>query len=77
MLVANVPSRPLPSVQDWTCIVRGEYAESPGLSLTAPQVQRLWSLDADTCDAVLQALIGGGFLRRTHNGLFVRVDGGH
>jgi hypothetical protein len=63
------------SVQEWVQIVRGEYEESPGLSLTCAQARRLWSLDAVLCDAVLERLIETGFLRRDHRAMFVRNDG--
>jgi hypothetical protein len=55
--------------------VRAEYQESPGMSLTRAQVQRLWSLDAGTCDAVLEKLIAAGFLTRTRTDGYVRADG--
>ena len=35
--------------------VEGEYREMPGLSLTVPQAERLWGLDASTCASVLTA----------------------
>jgi hypothetical protein len=54
--------------------VRSEYLESPGLSLTSQQACRLWQLDCETRDVVLQALISTGFLRQTKNGMFVRAD---
>jgi hypothetical protein len=54
------------------CHIRAEYLESPGLRLTAPQIQRLWQLDAIQCEAVLTALIDARFLRRTRDGEFVR-----
>jgi hypothetical protein len=41
------------SVAHWLQIIRGEFQEVPGLHLTRPQVQRLWDLDAATCDALL------------------------
>ena len=44
------------TMTDWLNLIRGEYHEIPGLHLTKPQVQRLWNLDAITCDAVLEAL---------------------
>lgn len=56
--------------------VRSEYLESPGLSLTPQQVCRLWQLDCDTRDVLLQALVSTGFLRLTKNGMFVRADVG-
>jgi len=40
------------SVEEWARIVRGEYEESPGLSLTRAQVRRLWNLEPVACEAV-------------------------
>jgi hypothetical protein len=48
----------------------------PGLHLTKPQVQRLWSLDATMCEAVLEVLETASVLRRTHTGAYVKADGG-
>jgi hypothetical protein len=62
-------------VEGWAQIVRGEYDESPGLSLTRSQVKRLWSLDAEVCDAVLQYLTTSGFLRVNARQMFVRDAG--
>ena len=58
---------------DWVFLVRGEYTEIPGLSLTKPQIQRLWNFDAPTCDAVVDALERTGFLRQTAAGAYVRA----
>jgi hypothetical protein len=41
-------SRAETHVEDWLMLVRAEYVEMPGLSLTKPQVERLWGLDAVT-----------------------------
>ena len=49
-------------------IVRGEYLEMPGLRLTGRQAQRLWALDAATCDALLDMLESTHFLRRSPRG---------
>jgi hypothetical protein len=65
------PSSPIGPVARY---IRAEYLESPGLRLTATQIQRLWSLDAVQCEAVLTALIDTRFLRRTRDGEFVRID---
>jgi hypothetical protein len=65
------------SVEEWAQIVRGEYDESPGLSLTRAQAKRLWSLDVDVCDAVLQRLKASGFLRQNAKEMFIRSDGPH
>lgn len=36
--------------------VRAEFQEVPGLRLTVAQAQRLWGLDRETCEAVLDRL---------------------
>jgi len=65
-----------PSIPRWLELMRAEYTEIPGLSLTEPQVRRLWGLDALTAEALLSALLDVGFLRRTHRGTYVRSDQG-
>jgi hypothetical protein len=60
------------AVHDWARIVQGEYQESPGLSLTYPQVRRMWNLDAAVCDEVLAQLRATGFLRLNPRGMYVR-----
>jgi Fic family protein len=52
-------------------IVRGEYLEMPGLRLTRQQAQRLWALDAETCEALLRTLEERNVLRRTSSGHYV------
>jgi len=59
---------------DWSQIVRGEFTEMPGLRLTRAQAQRLWAMDPAACDAVLDALVDAGFLRRTREGVYVKAD---
>jgi hypothetical protein len=59
---------------DWIQMIRAEYLEIPGLSLTKRQAQRLWGLDAPTCDAVLDEMVKTHFLRRTDNALYVRAE---
>jgi len=61
----------------WLPIVRGEFLEVPGLHLTKPQVRRLWGLDPNTCDALLDTLVDRGFLKQTNNGTYARVDATH
>jgi hypothetical protein len=60
-------------IPDWLQIIRAEYSEMPGLSLTRPQVERLWTLDKTTSEAVLTMLVGVGFLRCTMTGKYVRA----
>ncbi len=63
-----------PTIADWLQLIRAEYVESPGLRLTKAQVQRLWGLDAVTCDTLLAALVDVGFLKRTRKHMYARVD---
>jgi len=62
------------AIADCLPIVRGEFREMPGLRLTKPQVQRLCSVDARTCEALLRVLVRRHVLRRTQNGAYARVD---
>jgi hypothetical protein len=52
--------------------IRDDYAEMPGLCVTLDQAARLWHVDRHDCEALLQALIDVGFLRRSPRG-FVRA----
>lgn len=54
--------------------VKGEFLEMPGLRLTELQARRLWALEPSLCNAVLTELVDNGFLLRTRDGAFVRVD---
>lgn len=54
--------------------IRAEYHDMPGLSLTFAQARRLWGLDERSCQQVLQALVGSGFLRQARDGRFYRVS---
>lgn len=51
--------------------IRGEYSEMPGLKLTVPQACRLWQLDRDTCESVLDQLAAEHFLLRTAEGSYI------
>ena len=68
-------SRAETHVEDWLMLIRAEYLEIPGLSLTKPQVERLWGLDAVTSEALLAALVDVKFLRRTVGDSYVRSGG--
>ena len=57
-------------LNDWITVIKGEYKEMPGLQLTKPQAQRLWGLDASTCDVLLETLRTAGFLRVTPRGCY-------
>ena len=59
---------------DWVQVIRSEYLEIPGLSLTKPQARRLWGLDPETCDALIDDMVSAKFLRRTPGDYYVRND---
>jgi hypothetical protein len=61
-------------IVDWLQLIRAEYLEIPGLSLTKRQVQRLWCLDHATTEAVLVALLEVKFLKCTRRHAYVRAD---
>jgi hypothetical protein len=61
------------TLTDWLQLIRAEYEEIPGLHLTTRQVQRLWNLDATTCEAVLASLEATRFLRRTPTGAYIKA----
>ena len=63
-------------IEDVLQRVQGEFAEMPGLCLTAAQAQRLWGLDREMCDRLLEALVDAKFLSQRRDGTFIRVDGG-
>jgi hypothetical protein len=52
--------------------IQTEYVEMPHLKLTARQVQRLWSLPNEVCEAALAALLLTGFLVQLSDGAYVR-----
>ena len=60
------------SVEDAIELMQLEYAELPGLKLTAWQAQRLWNLPDDVCQRALSALIEARVLARTVDGGYVR-----
>jgi hypothetical protein len=56
--------------------VRAEFVEMPGLRLTPAQATRLWGLEGDACQRVINALVASSFLRWTATGAVARADGG-
>ena len=50
--------------------VQGEYLEMPGLRLTSAQAARLWAMDRQTSERILDALTQTGFLSRNHRGAY-------
>ncbi len=55
-------------------LVRAEYREMPGLSLTAEQIGRMWGLDRDLAGALIEHLLCEGFLCKTRRDTYVRAD---
>ena len=54
--------------------VRSEFVEMPGLRLTPAQATRLWGLEGEACQAVIEALIDASFLRWTPAGAVTRAE---
>lgn len=54
--------------------IRAEYLESPGLKLTKRQAQRLWGMDRETCELVLEHMVQARFLRRRDDDTYVRLE---
>jgi len=65
---------PAQRTDDRLRVIRAEYGEMPGLSLTKAQAARLWNLAAGEADAALRELVCAGFLRCNQAGRYVRVD---
>ena len=55
--------------------VRAEFEEMPGMTLTVPQASRLFGLHPETCQLVVERLIGSAYLRWTRAGALMRGDG--
>ena len=60
------------TIADAAHLLRLEYAELPGLVLTAEQAQTLFDLSRELCDRALDLLLETGFLRRTTGGSYCR-----
>jgi len=61
----------VPTIEDWKTLIEAEYREMPGLTLTKPQVRRLWHLEPQVCDAILKELVSSDFLEHTRNDVYV------
>lgn len=53
--------------------IRSEFLEMPGLRLTTAQAARLWAVDRETSERILNGLTAGGFLFKTKNGAYLRA----
>jgi hypothetical protein len=61
------------TVVDRVC---GEFLEMPGLCLTLAQAQRLWGLDACSCQKIMDLLVEVRFLCDTRDGKYRRLSDG-
>ena len=52
---------------------RSEFNEMPGLRLTVAQAARLWALDGQTSELILERLVAVGFLSRGSRGAYLRT----
>jgi hypothetical protein len=65
-----------PLLAVWLRRVRADYLEVPGMHLTKAEIQRMWGLDAQTCDALVCRLVESRFLRLTRSNQYGRSDAG-
>jgi hypothetical protein len=54
--------------------IREEFREMPGLRLTPAQATRLWGLERDTCQRVIDQLVSAAYLRWTAAGAVTRAE---
>ena len=54
--------------------VRSEFLEMPGLRLTPAQAARLWAVDRQTSERILDGLTVGGFLLKSRDGAYLRAS---
>jgi hypothetical protein len=55
--------------------VREEFREMPGLRLTPAQATKLWGMEQETCDAIIERLVAAAYLRWTSSGAVTRAEG--
>ncbi|HJZ75701.1 MAG TPA: hypothetical protein VKE51_28400 [Vicinamibacterales bacterium] len=58
-------------LRDWLRRIQSEFFEMPGLRLTKPQARRLWSLDPQFCDSLLDTLVSTHVLEKGPQGVYV------
>ena len=59
---------------EWLRLIQAEYREIPGLKLTRPQAQRLWGLEQQLCETLLESLIAARFLSLTSAHAYVLAE---
>jgi hypothetical protein len=63
-----------PTIQCLVSLVRSEFSEMPGLSLTERQAARLWQVPAADAATALAALVDADFLARSGSGRYTRPN---
>ena len=56
---------------------RGEYREMPGMRLTIEQAMRLWSVDRQACETVLNSLVASHYLQVDEFGRYRKAHCGY
>jgi len=64
------------TIEDVLNRLRAEFAEMPGIGLTAEQVQRLCGVDRTICQMVLDVLVNENFLAVKSNRQYARRTDG-
>lgn len=59
-----------PIDDEWEQRVAGEFRQCPGLRLTPRQAGRLFGLDVDRVERILESLVAQHVLEHTANGTF-------
>jgi hypothetical protein len=54
--------------------IQSEFLEMPGLRLTPAQAARLWALDRQTSERLLDGLTMTGFLLKSRDGAYLRTS---
>ena len=54
--------------------IRSEFLEMPGLRLTPAQAARLWAVDRQTSERILNGLTVAGFLLKSRDGAYFRAS---
>ena len=70
-MIAGLLEPPSLEWADWFERIQSEYREMPGLKLTRAQMQRLWGLEPNICQELIDSLVAALVLRRTVEGRYV------
>ena len=55
--------------------IRSEFTEMPGLRLTPAQAARLWGMERQMSERILDGLAIAGFLSKNRDGAYLRASG--